>query len=406
MASRRLPRNVVLLGWVSFLNDVASEMLFPLLPTFLLSVLKGTKEQLGWIDGLAETTSSLLKLWAGAASDRLGQRKAFVVIGYLLAGVARPLIGLSTAPWHLLTLRAVDRVGKGVRTAPRDALVAQSASPDARGRAFGFQRAMDHLGAAVGPLVAFAFLAAFPGQLRWLFAVSALPAIPIFLLLVWGLREPAAAAASALPEGPAAELLSPRWALRLPDARFRRYLAAVLVFTLGNASDSFLLVRAGELGVATQWLPILWASFHIVKSAGSQVAGPWIDRLAPRPVLTAGWLVYAAAYLGFAWAVTPAQVWALFFLYAVYYALAEPAEKALVAQIVPSHEHGLAYGWFHLAVGLGALPASVLFGVLYQRLGALAAFGTSASLALIALGILASVPASRPVQDAHRPPAL
>lgn len=381
MASPRLARNVVLLGWASFLNDVASEMLFPLLPAFLLQVLKGTKEQLGWIDGLAETTSSLLKLWAGSASDRLGQRKAFVVAGYLLAGVARPLIALSTAPWHLLTLRAVDRVGKGIRTAPRDALVAQSAAPDACGRAFGFQRAMDHLGAAVGPLVAFAFLAAFPGHLRWLFALSALPAIPIFVLLVWGLREPPPVPEGMLPSTVTGEPPGPRLALRLPDTRFRRFLAAVLIFTMGNSSDSFLLVRAAELGLSTAWLPVLWASFHVVKSAGSQLAGPWIDRLAPRPALAAGWLVYAAAYLGFAGAATLPQVWAMFFLYAVYYALAEPAEKALVARLVPPQEHGLAYGWFHLTVGLGALPASVLFGVLYQRLGALAAFGTSATLA-------------------------
>jgi MFS family permease len=405
MASPRLPRNVVLLGWASFLNDVASEMLFPLLPAFLLQVLKGTKEQLGWIDGLAETTSSLLKLWAGSASDRLGRRKAFVVVGYLLAGVARPLIALSTAPWHLLTLRALDRVGKGIRTAPRDALVAQSATPDARGRAFGFQRAMDHLGAALGPLVAFAFLAAFPNQWRWLFALSAIPAMLTFVLLGWGLREPSPAWNAAPASAAVAPMPGPRLALRLPDAHFRRYLAALFVFTMGNSSDSFLLVRAGELGIATAWLPVLWASFHAVKSAGSHIAGPWIDRLAPRPVLAAGWLIYAVAYLAFAWATTPAQVWMLFFLYAVYYALAEPAEKALVAQIAPPHEHGLAYGWFHLAVGLGALPASVLFGILYQRRGALAAFGTSASLACIALAILASLPPSRPASAASQPAA-
>jgi MFS family permease len=394
-----LPRNVLVLGWASLLNDLASEMLFPLLPTFLITVLKGTKEQLGWIDGLADSTSSLLKLWAGAASDRVGRRKVFVVVGYLLAGVARPLIALCTAPWQLLALRAIDRVGKGIRTAPRDALVAQSVLPEARGRAFGLQRAMDHLGAALGPLVAFAFLSVFPGQLRWLFALAALPAIPILVSLVVGLNESPPALGPPLERNEAGTAQAgheaspsggwPPW--RTLDDHFLRYLVAVLLFTLGNSSDSFLLLRAGELGVAVAWLPVLWAGFHVLKSVGSQAAGPWIDRWAPRPVLVAGWGIYALCYLGFATAAAAWHVVAVFMAYAAYYALAEPAEKALVAQLAPAHQRGTAYGWFHLTVGLGALPASVLFGILYDRVGAGAAFGTGAALAVCANLVLATV---------------
>jgi len=380
-----LPRNVVLLGWASLLNDVASEMLFPLLPTFLITVLGGTKTHLGLIDGIADAASSILKLLAGAWSDAAGKRKAFVVGGYAVAAIARPLISLAAAPWHVLTLRAIDRVGKGIRTAPRDALIAESAAEGERGRAFGFHRAMDHLGAAIGPAIAFGFLWLWPGQLRLLFALALLPALPMLVLVLVGLRETA-------PKKPAGDR---RLILSLApfDHRFRLLLASLLIFSLGNSSDSFLLVRAEELGVSAVWLPVLWGVFHVAKSWLTNAAGAWVDRIGPRPLIWTGWLIYAATYLAFAMARGAAAAWGLFLLYAVHYALTEPAEKTLVASLAGPKRRGLAFAWFHLVVGLAALPANIVFGAVYERLGPLAAFGMGAGLALAAALLLLGVTA-------------
>ena len=379
-----LPRNVVLLGWASLLNDVASEMLYPLLPTFLLTVLGGNKAWLGAIEGIAETASSLLKLWSGARSDVSAGRKPFVVVGYGLAAIARPLIGLAGYPWQMLSLRVLDRVGKGIRTAPRDALIAEAADEKARGRAFGFHRAMDHLGAAIGPLLAFGFLWLWPGQLRVLFLLAIVPAIPILFLVLFGVREERRSLVQPAQGGS-------QLSLKPFDSRFRLYLVALAIFTLGNSSDGFLLVRAGELGIETTWLPILWCLFHVAKSALSYFAGPWIDRLGPRPLIWAGWLIYAATYLAFGFATTAWHAWLLFGAYAVFYALTEPAEKALVANLVGEQHRGLAYGWFNLTIGIGALPASVIFGLVYESVGPLAAFRFGAGLAGLAAILLVGV---------------
>jgi len=396
-----LPRNVRLLGLVSLLNDIGSEMLAPLLPEFVIGVLKGTKAQLGLIDGVGETIASLLKLWAGGASDRAGSRKWFIVVGYYVAVLARPLMSLAAVPWHVFALRAVDRVGKGVRTAPRDALIAESTPSDQHGRAFGFHRSMDHLGAALGPLAAFGFLWLFPDQLRWLFFLAIVPGIPILFLVTLGIREaPARVGTGREGEAPA-EPNSPMavagsWSLAIFPPTFPRYLLALLIFTLGNSSDSFLLVRAKELGVGVVWLPILWLVFHLAKSAGTLVCGGWSDAVGPRPLILLGWLLYAAVYLAFGLATAAWHAWALFLVYAAFYALTEPAEKALVAAIVGPERKGLAYGWFNLTIGIAALPASLVFGWLYDRAGSMAAFGTGAVLALAAAMLLAMVTRSSP----------
>jgi len=380
-----LPRNVKLLGWASFLNDVASEMVYPLLPQFLIQVLGGNKLTLGLIEGAADTASSLLKLASGGWSDRAGSRKRFVVFGYALASAVRPLLALIAAPWQLFAIRIGDRVGKGLRTSPRDAMIADSTAPDLRGRAFGFHRAMDHLGAALGPILAAVFLWCWPGQLRWLFLLTLVPGVVIVPLLLFGLRETAVGERAAV---------RPRWSLAPFDRRFRLYLAAVLVFSLGNSSDAFLLVRAGELGVATPLLPLLWCAFHIVKSAGNLLAGRSVNRLGPRAMIWAGWCLYALVYVLFALATAAWQAWALFLGYAFFYALTEPAEKTLVADLVDEEHRGLAYGWFNFAIGLATLPSSLLFGALYQRFGALGAFSCGAALALTAAAILLTVPMS------------
>jgi MFS family permease len=377
-----LPANVKLLSATSLLNDVASEMIYPLMPQFLLTVLGGNRFDLGIIEGVADSVSSLLKLWAGAWSDRAGRRKTFVLVGYVIAATMRPLVGLVVAPWQLFAVRTADRIGKGIRTAPRDALIADSTDPSIRGRAFGFHRAMDHVGAAVGPLLATAFLWYFPDRLRLLFLLTIVPGIAVVSLLALGLKEPA-------PSGERREPL--RLSLRPFDRNFRLYLAALVVFTLGNSSDAFLLVRAQELGVPTWALPLLWVAFHVVKSAGNILFGRVVDRVGPRPLIFGGWAVYAAIYLAFAWATTAWQIWVFFLLYGVFYALTEPAEKTLVSQLVGAERRGLAFGWFNFAIGIAALPSSMLFGWLYQNYGAFAAFGTGAALAAVAATMLLGV---------------
>ncbi len=269
-SSQTLPRNVKLLGVASLLNDVASEIIYPLMPQFLITVLGGNRFHLGIIEGVAESISSVLKLGAGGWSDKVGQRKGFVIIGYALAAVSRPLIGVVTAPWQLFAARTADRIGKGLRTSPRDALIADSTDAEVRGRAFGFHRAMDHLGAAIGPILASVFLLAWPGQLRLLFLLTLVPGLAVVALLAFGLRE------KPLRTPPEER---PRLTLKPFDRNFRLYLLALVVFTLGNSSDAFLLVRAGELGVPTALLPLLWCAFHVVKSGGNLLAGHAVDKI-------------------------------------------------------------------------------------------------------------------------------
>jgi MFS family permease len=377
---------VKVLGLASLLNDVASEMIFPLLPTFLLTVLESGRAFLGFIEGAADSVASLLKLWSGGKSDQAGRRKSFVLFGYSLPAITRPLIGVVFAPWQLFALRVGDRIGKGVRTAPRDALIADVTDPSIRGRAFGFHRAMDHLGAALGPLLASAFLWLWPSQLadqlRTLFLMTVVPGLLGVVLLVFGLRET-----------PGAE--PPRERLRLTlqpfDRNFRLFLLSLVVFTLGNSSDVFLLVRAGELGVAPVLFPMLWCAFHVVKSISNLLLGRAVDRFGPRRFMFLGWFVYAGVYLAFALASTAWEAWAYFLAYALFYGLTEPAEKTLVANLAGSERKGLAYGWYNFAVGVVTLPASLIFGALYESLGAFVAFTWGAALAMVAALLLSRV---------------
>jgi len=378
----RLPRNVKLLGLASLLNDIASDMVFPLLPEFLVKVLRGNELHLGVIEGLADSVSSIVKLWSGGRSDQGGRRKGFIVFGYSLAALARPLIGLTAWAWQLGVLRVMDRLGKGVRSAPREAMIADSTAPQMRGRAFGFDRAMDHLGAAIGPLLAFWFLLIWPDHLATLFLLTLVPGAVVVALLLVGLSEPPA-------------LEPPRERVRLTlkpfDRDFRLFLLALVVFTLGNSSDAFLLWRARELGVPAYQLPVLWCLFHIVKSLSNIGLGRGVDRFGPRLFIFSGWLLYAAVYLAFGLATEAWQVWGLFLTYALFYGLTEPAEKTLVAQLVGQQRKGLAFGWYNFAIGIATLPASALFGALYYWFGPLVAFGWGAGLALLAVGLLTMV---------------
>ncbi|MBM4001397.1 MAG: MFS transporter [Planctomycetes bacterium] len=384
----RLPFAVRILAWASYFNDVASELVYPLLPTLLTGELGAGRTVLGLIEGIAETVSSVLKPVAGSLSDRWSRRKGFVVVGYGLAAAARPLMGWVSRPWMVLAARTGDRIGKGLRSAPRDAMIADSTPESMRGRAFGLHRALDHLGAATGPLVAFAMLEYFRADLTTVFAASAVPGIVVVLLVGWGVRETRRA-------GPRAESVdrSPRTGAPIGAVRtgsralgrpFFAFLAAVLVFSLGNSSDLFVLVRAEEIGVPLAHLPLLWSYFHIVKSVGAYAAGAAVDRLGPRRLVLGGWVVYAVLYAAFAVARSPSQIWGMVALYAVFHALSEPAERALIAHLVGENQRGRAFGWYHFTNGIGALPASLAFGAIYERWGAPFAFGWASSLALIA----------------------
>jgi MFS family permease len=374
----KLPRAVVVLGAVSFLTDASSEMIYPLLPIFLSSVLGAGALAVGAIEGAAESVASLLKLASGWWSDRASRRKPLVVAGYALASAARPLIGVTQSAWQVLGLRLTDRVGKGLRSAPRDALIADAVAPALRGRAFGFHRAADHAGAVVGPLIAFALLGA-GLSMRGVFLAAAIPAALAVLAVVVLVREPQREVPQALssptPLAPGrARLGRPFWT----------YLVVVLVFTLGNSSDAFLLLRANELGVPAAQIPILWAAFHVVKSLASTPAGALSDRVGRRPLIIAGWVLYAAVYLGFARANEGWHAWALFLAYGAFFALTEGVEKALVADLAPAQARGTAFGWYNLVLGIGALPASLVFGAVWQWAGAPAAFAMGAALSVVA----------------------
>jgi len=423
--NRRIPLNVLMLGLVSFLTDASSEMIYPLIPIFV-SALGSGPVVLGFIEGVAETTSSMLKLLVGILSDRMRKRKLFVLIGYGISGLSRPLIALVTQAWQIVFVRMSDRVGKGIRTAPRDALITLTVDENQRGRAFGFHRAMDHAGAVAGPLAAIAVLMViFLGfgvsnpetALRMMFGLALVPGILAFAVLVFFVRDRGDRACG-----------SPqfRFSPGLFDGNFRRYLLIITLFTLGNSSDAFLLFRAGEAihdsgvmetilngigpvknivemfnGVEARKtvmniliLPLIWAFFHVIKVLFSTPFGSLSDRIGRKKVITAGWIVYAAVYAGFAFIhLLPGDkrlsaIFVLFAVYALYYALTEGVEKAFVADMVKGENAGSAFGMYNFCVGLGALPSSVIFGFIYKFFGAAAAFGFGAFLAAASMILL------------------
>ena len=388
----RLGRNVIALAAVSFFTDASSEMIYPLLPLFLTATLGASAAFVGAIEGAADSVSALLKLASGWLSDRTRRRKPLVVVGYLLASAVRPLVAVAQSATHVLLIRVTDRVGKGIRGAPRDALIADSVDPALRGRAFGFHRAADHAGAVIGPLIVYVLMSQAGVGVRTIFWLAAIPAAIAVITLVVGVRETRPAPpTSPAPLAPLAPL-APQAPL---GSRFFAYLGVLLLFTLGNSTDAFLLLRATELGVGAALLPVLWAMLHLVKSLSSTPGGILSDRRGRKPVIVAGWMVYAVVYLMFGRATDAWHVWALFAVYGVYFGLTEGVERALVADIVPAARRGAAFGWYNLAIGLGALPASVIFGTIYDRFGAFTAFSFGAAAAMLAsIGLWIVVPSA------------
>ena len=374
-----LGRNVFALAAVSLLTDVSSEMIYPLLPVFLTSVLGANASFIGAIEGAAETTAALLKLASGWWSDRVQRRKPLVVAGYAIASLVRPLVAIAQTAGQVLMIRVADRVGKGIRNAPRDALLADSVHPSIRGRAFGVHRTGDHIGGVLGPLIAFVLLSRHIANLRTVFWLAAIPGVLSVIVVILFVRDvPRADAHPAFTADAPMDLTQPL------GTTFWRVLSVIFLFTLGNSTDAFLLLRANQLGVPVALAPILWAALHVVKSAASVPGGVLSDRIGRRPTLIAGWMLYAAVYLGFARAGVAWQAWALFGIYGIFFGLTEGSERALIADLVGASRRGTAYGWYNLAVGLGALPASLLFGFVWDRAGAPVAFVMGATIAAAA----------------------
>ena len=353
-------------------------MIYPLLPLFLSTVLGANASFIGAIEGVAESTAALLKLASGWWSDKVKKRKPLVVIGYGIATVARPFTAMAQTAAQVLAIRVTDRVGKGIRTAPRDALLADSTSDETRGRAFGFHAAMDNAGAVLGPLIAFLLLRQFHFSLRNVFWMAAVPGALAFIVLVVAVREV---------EHKESAKTSTKAHLDTKQklgGRFWFYIAVLFLFTLGNSTDAFLLLRANQLGVAVALAPILWAFLNFIKAALGTWGGSMSDRFGRKPLIIAGGTIYALVYLGFALATKQWHAWALFASYALFYAFTEGTEKAFVADLIPRERRGAAFGWFNLAIGLGALPASLIFGAIWDRAGAHTAFLFGASLAILA----------------------
>ena len=432
-AGKRIPLVVIMLGVVSLFTDAATEMIYPLVPVFVAALGSGALI-LGIIEGVAESTAALLKLASGIISDKIGKRKLLVLIGYIISSLVRPLTGIVSSAWQIVIVRMFDRVGKGIRTAPRDALVASSVDESIRGKSFGFERAMDHTGAAIGPVLAIiTLLILFLGfglkdsllALRWTFILAIIPGILAVLTLIFFVRESAPSASDS-------KLF--KFSLKNFDANFKKYLLIVILFTLGNSSDAFLLFRVEEsikksgavIDIVNNirplhdmisnfgdeaaranvinilFLPLIWAFFHIIKAIFSTPLGALSDRIGRKIVINIGWAIYAFVYFSFAMLVfLPSNfqviaTFALFAVYALFYAFSEGAEKAFIADLVRDDQHGSAYGMYNFAIGLGALPASIIFGFLYSYFnkiipgfGGTIAFGFGGLIALISMLMLA-----------------
>jgi MFS family permease len=377
-APTELPATVRALGWTSFLTDLSSEAIYPLLPAFVKG-LGGSAIDIGLLDGVANAVAAVVRLFAGTLSDRLG-RRPLVLAGYGLSAVLRPLMGLVATPLAAVLVRTADRFGKGIRSAPRDALVTDLVEPAIRGRAFGHIRAMDHAGAALGPLVAMLFLLAFPGRERTLFLLAILPGLATLAVIWRFVRDPPRRTATTA---------SASAALSAPQLQL---LACVALWALGAASELFLLRRAEDLGVAAYAIPLVWFAIGAVKSLTASRAGAFVDRLTPRPALVVGWLAFAAAYGGLAVSDSLVAAVACMLVVAVAYGIAEPAERALVAALSADGRQGTAFGWYALVQGVMALPASLLAGWLWDRgtNGPATAFAATAGLAAVAAGLLAA----------------
>ena len=378
---KNIPQNVFIFGLVSLLTDVSSDMIYPLLPVFLLQYLGAGKGFIGLIEGFAESVAALFTLFSGRIADRTKDRSKLVLFGYGLSSASRPLIAAAQGPWTVFFVRFSDRIGKGIRTSPRDALIADSVEPHSRGKAFGLQRTMDHIGAVIGPLIASLLLSTVVTDLRVLFWIAAIPGLLAVGLIFWKVRE-------VLPDRPRPSVPQPVFRFTMPRGKLRIYLIILFLFMLSCSSDAFLILRSQELGVPAILLPILWLMFNLVKAFTTLPLGSLSDRMGRRRMILLGWLVYTGVYTGFAMATNETHAWVLFACYGLFYGFTEGGERALLADLAPAHEKGQIYGWYYLVVGIVSLPASLWFGWVWQAAGAQTAFLISASISLTASAMM------------------
>jgi MFS family permease len=372
-------RNVFVLGLVSLFNDISSEMLYPLIPIFLTAVLGAPVAVVGLIEGIAEATASLLKGFSGWLSDRFPRRRPLVSAGYSLSAISKPLLAAATGWPVVLGLRFVDRFGKGVRTSARDALIADSTPEEYRGRAFGFHRALDTSGAVVGPLLALALLGILGERLRLVFLLAFIPAVAGVSLLFWVRERPRQLSSSSQP-------LNLRWDLFSPQ--FRLFLLVILVFSLGNSSDVFLILRSKDLGFSTPLVVLAYAFYNVVYALLATPAGMLSDRIGRRWVMGAGFAVFALVYFGFALVQQGFLVWPLFTVYGFYIAMTEGVGKAFTVDLVPEALRGTALGAYHMVIGIMSFPASFLAGLLWTYIGPPAPFALGGATAILAAGML------------------
>ena len=375
MMAGRIPRNVWVAGWVSFFMDISSEMVYPLVPLFLTSSLGASKSIVGLIEGIAESSASVLNLFSGTIADRLGKNKLLMGFGYGLSAASRPVLAVASSWGVVLTARLTDRTGKGIRTAPRDAIIAASTPPERLGLAFGFHRALDQAGAVVGPAVALVILAVWAADFRLVFWLSVVPGVLAVALIVWFIDA----------DGTARPWKTTViWSFRGFDARFWEFILIVGLFSLGNSSNAFLILRAEQVGTSPAWISGMYLAFNGVYALVSLPAGMLADRLGMKRMIVGGFGLFAAVYAGFALAVTPWHIAGLFVSYGVCMGLTEGVQRAYLATLAPHDRTATAFGLYHMVVGIAILPASLLAGILWDAVGPAAPFWFGAGMASLA----------------------
>lgn len=379
----KLPRAVIVLSIVSFLNDLASDIVVPLIPILLATVLGAGPVVLGLVEGVADAVASFFKLWSGRHSDVVtSRRKPLAVIGYLISNVARPLLALATVWPMVVALRSLDRVGKGIRSAPRDAMISTLTVPEIRGYAFGFHRALDNAGAIFGSLVA-AFVLYWSGlSLREVILWSAVPGLLAVVLLAFGVKIPHETS----PPAQRAALPKLRWAALSPI--MRRYLFVLAAFTFARASETFILLRGNEMGISVIWLLVLWAAIAATKSTTALFGGWLADRIGRAPVMVTGWIVLGISFFLIGQAVSGVTLFFTSLVFGLAIGFSEGAERAIISGLASEQEQGTAFGWYYLMVGLAAIPAGLMFGGLWQWFGPGYAFGFAGALALLSASLL------------------
>ncbi len=367
--SNQLPRQVKLFGAVSLLNDFASEMVYPLLPAFVTGMLGGGAAALGALDGAADAAAAFVKLIAGRLADRPSRRGPLIVSGYFVAAAVRPIIAVTAAAWQVIGLRVVDRLGKGLRTPPRDALIGDVTPPPLVGRAFGLQRGLDHVGAVIGPLVAWVLLERH-ADLRTVILASFVPGVIVVVLAYWAVRGGEGRRDEAAAESP----LPPSAALRRPSPP----VIAISIFYLLRMPETLMILRAQQLGIAVALIPLLWAALHVVRSSTSFLGGALSDRIGPARTMWIGWLSYVALAAGMWLAASPLAAWLLFLALGVVAGLTESPERALVSTATGGGHRGSGFGVYHALTGVAALVGGIALGLIFQRGSGATAFLVSA----------------------------